>query len=106
MRAFAQGGLLATLLLVMAVAGCTASHYRKSADREAYRLIREKSPLVRNMDPRFTIEQTNTSTLAGFPTVTNVEEFLGTAGERERGAPILKLEDSLGLAIQYSRNYQ
>ncbi len=44
------------LLFSLALAGCTAKHYRQSADKEAYRLISEKSPLVPNMETNFTIE--------------------------------------------------
>jgi outer membrane protein TolC len=95
----------AKLLLVITLAGCT-NHYRKSADKEAYRAIKGKTPLVRNMDPHFTIEQTNAISLEGLPLATNVHGFLGADGERERGASILRLEDALRLGITYSRAYQ
>ncbi len=97
---------LAGLLLVVILAGCTSSHYRKSADKEAYRAIRAKSSLVTNMDSNFHIEQTNVLSLTRLPISTNVEEFLGPEGERERGARVLSLEDALGLAIDFSRSYQ
>jgi len=58
------------------------------------------------MDPKFTIEQTNTFLPDGLPLNTNVESFLGPEGERERGARILTLEDSLGIAVHSSRSYQ
>src|SRR5437667_3185709 len=54
---------LAGLLLGVILAGCTSSHYRKSADKEAYRAIRAKSSLVTNMDSNFHIEQTNVLSL-------------------------------------------
>jgi outer membrane protein TolC len=88
------------------VAGCTANHYRRSADKAAYGAIREKTPLVQNMDPNFTIEQTNALSLDGLPLATNVQEFLGPDGERERGARVLKLEDALAIAVTRSRAYQ
>jgi len=97
---------LAGLLLVVILAGCTSSRYRKSADKEAYRAIRAKSSLVTNMDSNFHIEQTNVLSLTRLPISTNVEEFLGPEGERERGARVLSLEDALGLAIDFSRSYQ
>ncbi len=93
-------------LLALALAGCTANHYRKSADKVAYGIIREKAPLVQNMDPNFTIEQTNALSLDGLPLATNVEAFLGPDGERERGARMLKLEDALAIAVTRSRAYQ
>ena len=94
------------LLLVVFLAGCTASHYRKSADKEVYRAIQGKTPLVTNMDPKFTIEQTNVLSLAGLPIATNAQAFLGPEGEHEPGARILNLEGALGLATDFSRNYQ
>jgi len=93
-------------LLALALAGCTASHFRKSADTAAYNIIREKTPQVQNMDPSFTIEQTNTFSLDGLPVTTNVQEFLGADGEHERGARLLKLDDALAIAVTRSRAYQ
>src|SRR3989442_12233622 len=58
------------------------------------------------MDPNFTIEQTNAVALDGLPIGTNVEEFLGPDGERERGAHVLNLENGLALAVAHSRSYQ
>jgi len=65
------------------LAGCTTNYYRNSADKETYGVIKEKTPRVRNMDPHFTIEQTNTISLDGLPVATNFYDFLGQAGERE-----------------------
>lgn len=103
---FARPGRLAGLWLLLALTGCTANYYRKSADRDAYRAIKQKSPLVRNMDPNFTIERTNRLSLDGLPISTNVSESLGPHGERERGARILRLEDALAMAVEHSRAYQ
>jgi outer membrane protein TolC len=90
----------------LALAGCTTNYYRKSADKETYSTIREKTPLVRNMDANFTIEQTNTISLEGLPVATSVYDFLGQAGEREQNASVLTLEDALAMAVRHSRNYQ
>src|SRR5882672_28877 len=106
MKLSAREVSLAGLLLVVVLAGCTASHYRKSADREAYRAIQGKTALVSNMEPKFTIEQTNVLSLARLPVATNAQEFLGPEGEQEPGAHILNLEDALALATDFSRNYQ
>ena len=62
----------------IALAGCSTKHYRKSADQEVARIITQKTPSVPNMDPRFTIEQTNAFSLEGLPVVTKVEDFLGS----------------------------
>ena len=91
---------------VSALTGCTNAHYRKNADRDAYGAIKQKSPLVPNTDPHFTIEQTNVLSLAGFPSATNVLEALGPYGARERDARILRLEDALAIAVEHSRAYQ
>ena len=96
----------AAVLVMLGLAGCTNGYYRKSADREVYRAIRGKTPLVRNMDTNFNIGQTNVISLKGFPVSTNAPDYLGPDGERERGARVLGLEDSLNLAVHYSRNYQ
>src|SRR5438067_5254237 len=76
-------GVLVNLLLLLVLSGCTTSHYRKSADKETYGAIRQKSPLVPNMDTHFNIEQTNVLTLKALPVSTNVQEFLGPDGQRE-----------------------
>ena len=93
-------------LSLIVLSGCTASHYRKSADRDVYRLIKQRTPRVPDMDPNFTIERTNLISLKGLPIVTNVEEFLGVDAESERGASILSLKEALDIAVHYSRTYQ
>lgn len=86
--------------------GCSASHYRASADRAAYGALQEKTPLVPNMDPAFTIERTNRFALDALPVNDTVEPFLGPDGERERGARRVRLEDALAIAVTHSRAYQ
>ncbi len=99
-------GWSAGVLLAIFLAGCTTNYYRNSADKETYAAIKSKSPRVQNTDPHFTIEQTNQPWLGRLPVFTNVQDFLGPDGERERGARVLKLEDALGLAVACSRSYQ
>lgn len=98
--------VIAGLALAWLLAGCTAAHYRKSADRAAYRAIQEKTPQVKNMDPKFTIEQTNQIVLDGLPVATNAFEYLGPDGAREIGARVLNLEAALDIAVKHSRAYQ
>lgn len=100
--------LFATLPLVLAllIAGCTQKYYRESADHEVYGVVQSKSPVVPNMDTNFTIEQTNLVLLEGLPVSTNVSDFLGADGERERGAHVLTLEAALATAVHASRDYQ
>src|ERR1017187_5481241 len=98
MKWFAQNCFFPGLLLAAVATGCTANHYRKSADKAAYAAIKQKSPSVKNMDSSFTIEQTNDIYLGNLPVVTNVVDYLGKDGESERGARILRLEDALNIA--------
>src|SRR5437868_2508263 len=106
MKPSSRFGFMVNLLLLLVLAGCTTSYYRKSADKETYGAIGQKSPLVPNMDAHFNIEQTNVLTLKALPVSTNVQEFLGPDGWREFGANVLRLDDALSLAVNYSRNYQ
>ena len=94
------------LVLALLLAGCTNAHYRKTADRDVYRAIKQKSAQVPDTDPHFTIEQTNALSLEGYPVATNVLDALGPYGERERNASILRLEDALVIAVEHSRAYQ
>lgn len=102
----ARRGWSVGLLLLLALTGCTANYYRKSADRAAYGAIQGKTPLVPDMDRHFTIEQTNTASLDGLSVVTDAVPFLGSDGEREVGAHILNLEQALDFAVKYNRSYQ
>jgi outer membrane protein TolC len=93
-------------VLLLGVSGCGANHYRKSADKEAAKVIAQKAPAVPNMDPHFTLEQTNRTVLAGLPAVTRLEDFLGTEKEAEANAAMLSLEKALAVAVERSRDYQ
>src|SRR6266571_8177184 len=108
MRRFLQPGSAAWVAVFSFLfsAGCSTVHYRKSADKEAYRAVAQKTPLVKNMDEHFTIEQTNQLSLEGLPVAANVEEFLGPDGEVERGAHVFSLETALDIAVKHSRSYQ
>lgn len=100
------GWLVPITLAAALSAGCTANHYRKSADKEAYRTLAEKAAAVPNMDPAFTIEQTNVLNLEFLPVVTNAVEFLGADAEKEIGARVLSLEEALKIAVRHNRVFQ
>lgn len=93
-------------LLALLLAGCTNGYYRRSADREAYQVIADKTPSVRNMDGHFSITQTNHISLEAYPTVAHAANYLGPDSAREQNAHILRLEDALDLAVHHSRTYQ
>lgn len=96
----------AGLALVLALGGCSTQHYRRSADKEVYQAIAQKSPLVTNMEPNFTIEQTNVLALDHVPVVAQTNEFLSQAAEAERGARVVSLDQALEIAVRYSRTFQ
>jgi hypothetical protein len=80
---------LTWIACALLLAGCTAKYYRRSADKEAYRLIGQKSPLVTNMESHFTIEETNRIDLDGLPIASGTNDFLGEAAQAEIGAKVL-----------------
>ena len=99
-------GRLAGLCFLLPLTGCTSNYYRKSADHSTYGVIQAKTPLVPDMDPHFTIEQTNQFSFDGLAVNAEVPKFLGSDGEREMGAHILNLERALDFSVKYSRSYQ
>ena len=90
----------------LCLCGCTAEHYRRSADKDAYAAIAQKGQSVKNMDPRFSLEQTNALVLGGLQQVTATNDFLGEAAATELGARVVSLKESLKIAVQHSRVYQ
>lgn len=94
------------LCAVVALSACSTKHYRKSADKEAAKLIAQKTPAVPNMDTNFTIEASEKAVLGELPLTEKVEEFFGPEGEKEKGARIISLEKALEIAVKQSRNYQ
>jgi outer membrane protein TolC len=100
-----RAGWLCATVIVFSV-GCSANHYRKSADNEVYKAIGQRTPMVPNMDTNFTIAQTNMLSLEGLPVTTNLFDFLGPDAEREAGARVLLLEEALLIAIRHNRAYQ
>lgn len=90
----------------LCLCGCSASHYRSSADKQVYNAIAQKTPLVTNMEPHFTIEHTNALELDQLPKVTVTNDFLGEAAASEVGARRASLPEALKVAVQHSRIYQ
>jgi outer membrane protein TolC len=94
------------LSCALCLCGCTAKQARRSADKQVYAAIAQKTPLVTNMEPRFTIEHTNALVLDGLPKVTVTNDFLGEAVATELGARSVSLQEALKIAVQHSRVYQ
>ncbi len=97
--------LILSLGLIFAV-GCTTTHYRESADREAYKIIDQKSPAVPGMTLDFTIDEVKTDPLESLPVSSETDDYLGDAGSFEIGAHIISLEDALRIAVNHNRTYQ
>ncbi|MBM3860739.1 MAG: TolC family protein [Verrucomicrobia bacterium] len=91
---------------LLALAGCSTAHYRRSADKETAAIIAQKGARVPNMDPHFTIETNVPLSFADAPVNGNVAEFMGADAEAERGVPVISLKRALGIAIKHSRAYQ
>ncbi len=102
----AAPALALPVAFALIAAGCSARHYRVSADRESYGAIQHKSAQVPNMDRQFTIEQTNLLSLENLPRATNAPEALGQYALRERTAQVLSLEGALEFAVDHNRAYQ
>ncbi len=98
-----------SILLVVAVTGCTAGHYRQSADNETYTAIAGKTEQVPgttlevDIDPAASVESVD---LAGYARNQQLFEFLDNEAESEIGAIVIGLNDALELAFRYSREYQ
>jgi outer membrane protein TolC len=86
--------------------GCTRKQYQKSADKEAYKVIAQKSGSVSNMEPHFSIETNALVQLQDLPVVDKPDEAMGSDGIGEKGARILPLDRALQIAVKNSRNYQ
>ncbi|MCL5097675.1 MAG: TolC family protein [Candidatus Omnitrophica bacterium] len=95
-------GLLSCLLAT----GCTAKHYRESADKQTYGIIAAKSRLVPDMESHFTIQTNLLVPLTNLAVVTNIDEALGKEGAEELGARIIPLATALEIAVKNSRTYQ
>ena len=98
-------GVFAACVL-LGLLSCSTTRYRESADREAYKVISEKSPVVPGMDPKFTIEQAPMPPMDALPVCTEAPAFLEEAGRAEAGARVVSLERALALAVQHNRDYQ
>lgn len=98
--------VLLLLWVVLAPIGCSTKHYRESADKQVYGLIKNRSTQVPDSDHRFTIQQTNHLTFAGLPVTEKVEEFLQSAAVSEKEAHIVSLEAALGIAVKFNRAFQ
>jgi outer membrane protein TolC len=83
------------------LAGCAASHYRRSADKETYRIIQEVDRRVFGQTNAFSIDtRYSRREPDAIAPAEIIEDRLAT------NRRVLNLEQSLALAVQNSREYQ
>ena len=95
-RSFLRVGLSALLLC-----GCTASHYRQSADREVYRIVQQAERQVFGQTNAFTIDTPYSSRK---PREILAAELIDDRLQTNRR--LITIEDALDLAVRSSRRYQ
>lgn len=94
---------------ILLAAGCTRSHYRKSADDEVYKILQQKQERLFGKTQPFTVERTVTERLAKLPR--GFQPLPGSEppeGKRPEGEPpaLLSLNDAVLIGIENSREYQ
>ncbi|MBC8002459.1 MAG: hypothetical protein H7X97_07710, partial [Opitutaceae bacterium] len=90
-----------TLLALLIAAGCSQSHYRKSADNQVYGLIGESQKDVFGQTNAFNVDTRYTARKPG--------EIPGTEIISERlqsGRRKINVAEALKIAVQYNRTYQ
>jgi outer membrane protein TolC len=86
----------------MVLAGCSAAHYKKSADKEVYEIIRKKQMAALGIDGSFSIEREHADPLLGLPFV----EPAPLADIKAGPTIALSLPQALEIAAKNSRDYQ
>jgi outer membrane protein TolC len=89
------------LVAALMLAGCTAKHYRKSADKEVYNIIQEKQKAALGHTNGFSID---TPYSGRKPDDIKAKEII--ADRMQEAKITLALPEALRLALQNNRNYQ
>lgn len=98
-------------ILIIALSGsvltaCTSGAYKRSADRESYAAITDKSELVPGMSSQVAIDAKQEIDLSQYPINRDSFDFLDNEVDSELGAQIISLNEALDLAFQHSMEYQ
>lgn len=97
---------LKALGLCVLVAGCSQSHYKKSADREVFGIIGKKSGFVPGTDEGLlSITPPEAEDLSKFKPHDKPADFLEERAFVEKGARVITLADALNLAVHRNRTY-
>ncbi len=95
-----------SLLLLLAVSGCSTTRHKERADAEVYDIITAKSAAVPGAGPEFSIEPPDDAfDLDGLTVLTEIDERLGDGVASEAGSAVVALDDALMLATQRNRTY-
>ena len=89
------------LLVALLLAGCTARHYRKAADKEVYKIIQQKEKEALGETNQFSIDTRYSNRK---PDAIVSDEIL--ADRLQDSSRILTLTEALSTAIRSSRQYQ
>lgn len=100
--------LSTAMLASLAFSGCSADYYKRSADKEVYRILSHKKKAALNDETPFTIEQTTADYLQGLPRRMQPIIPSHEGGEQPKGPEptILSLSDALRIGMRNSREYQ
>jgi outer membrane protein TolC len=91
----------AAFVVVALLCGCTAKQYRKSADKQVYKIIHEKQQEALGKTNAFTIDTPYSSRK---PDEVKAPEII--ADRQREGKQVLTLTDALQFALQNNRQYQ
>lgn len=95
------GFLLIVVVAFSLLAGCTASQYRRSADKETYKIIQQKQKAALGQTNAFTID---TPYSARKPDDVKADEII--ADRMRETKETLTLPEALQVAVAHSRQYQ
>ncbi len=106
--------LVFCLAALALAAGCSRDYYKRSADREVYTILEQKSAGFPEMPARYTVEQDTADVLAGCPRAGVEPVELPTEAAppalAEEATPeqvvVISLEKALQIATLNSRDYQ
>jgi outer membrane protein TolC len=100
-RAVLTGGILRLLAGLLVLSGCTSNSYRRSADKEVYRIIQQYEKKIFGHTNAFTIDTAYSARKPeAIPPSELIEDRL-QAGQRG-----LTIGEALDLAVRNSRDYQ
>ncbi len=94
-------GLLGLLAVVIVLPGCTASHYRRSTDKEVYSIIQQVDMKVFGQTNAFTIDTRYSGRKPTDILPTEIIEDRTATNRR-----VISLQEALDLAVMHSPEYQ